>query len=404
MSHGSGHTHGSVAGFVAPSGAYRAPVSAHTSGVVMSDPYSAAGGRVQEWLPGRGRLRAGLTVAVAGPVGIAALLLPARGELDGAVFGLAMILPTAIGAAAGGPVAAVVAVVVGSATHNLLFTEPYLNFRVAATTDVVDLLVHTVVALAVSLVVVREQRARRLAAVRGEQAARVEALEELDRTRTALLGAVSHDLRTPLAAISAAASDLQAVDVEFSDQQRAVLAGTIVEQTARLDRTVENLLDAGRLQSSAIALTREAVEVEDLLAEALDGLLDPTAEPRVHIRVATGTPPTWVDPALVVAALRNVLDNALRLSPESTVVAVTAEPVDSGVRICIVDHGPGLRGQDPTTMFTPFHAGPGGGIGLGLAIARGFIEAHGGHIHVTDAPAGGAAFDIVLPAIEEPTP
>ena len=365
---------------------------------------SGSHSRLREWLPARRRLWTGLAVAVLGPVVIAATLLPLRGQVDGAVFGLAMILPTAVGAALGGPVAAVMAVLVGSATHNLLFTQPYLDFRVAATTDVVDLLVHTIVAVAVSLVVVREQRASRLAAARGEQAARVRALEEIDRTRTALLGAVSHDLRTPLAAIAAAASELQAADVVFTDQDRAVMAGTIVEQTARLDRTVENLLDAGRLQSSTIALSPEAVEVEDLLAEALDGLLDPSPHQRVHVCVAPDTQPVWVDPPLAVAALRNVLDNALRHTPPPATVDVHAKAADNDVTISVVDRGPGLRGEDLAAAFTPFHTGTGGGIGLGLAIARGFVEAHGGHIQVTDAPEGGAVFDIVLPAIEEPTP
>ena len=359
---------------------------------------------VRTWVLSPARLWSGLAIAVLGPLVIAVLLLPARGQLDGAVFGLAMILPTAVGAAVGGPVAAIVAVAVGTATHNLLFTQPYLNFRVAATTDVVDLVVHVVVALAVSLVVVREQRAARLAAVRGEQAARVQALEELDRTRTALLGAVSHDLRTPLAAIAAAASELQAVDVRFSEQERAVLAGTIVEETARLDHTVENLLAAGRLQSSAIELTQEAVEVEDLLDEALDGVVDPAARSRVRVRVLPGVRPVWVDPVLVVAALRNVLENAVGHAPGDSVVDVEAASAGSGVVITVQDSGPGLGGEDPASLFIPFHTGDGGGIGLGLAIARGFLEAHGGQIRAMEADGGGAVFEIVLPAIEEPTP
>lgn len=359
---------------------------------------------MREWIPAPGRLWTGLAIGVVGPVAIGGLLLPARGELDGAVFGLAMILPTAVGAAVGGPIAAAAAVVVGSATHNLLFTQPYLNFRVAATTDVVDLLVHTIVAVAVSLVVVREQRAARLASTRGEQAARVHALEEVDRTRTALLGAVSHDLRTPLAAIAAAASELQATDVMFDEHDRAMLAGTIIEEAARLDRTVENLLAAGRLQSATVTLTREAVEIEDLLDEALEGLSDTAARRRVHIHVAPATPPAWVDAVLVVAALRNVLDNALGHTPEESPVDVRVTATDAGLVVTVRDHGPGLDGVATNELFAPFAPGTGGGIGLGLAIARGFIEAHGGQIRAADAAAGGAVFEVVLPVIVEPVP
>lgn len=356
------------------------------------------------WVPAAGRLWSGLAIGVLGPLLIAVALVPTRGELAGAVVGLALIVPTAVGAAVGGPVAATVAVLVGSATHNLLFTQPYMTLRVAATTDVVDLLVHTVVAVTVSLVVVREQQAARLAAARGEQAARVTALEEVDRTRTALLGAVSHDLRTPLAAIAAAASELQAVDVVLDDHDRAVMAGTIVEQAARLDRTVENLLAAGRLQSSAITLSREAVEVEDLLEEAVDGLLDPLARTRLRLRVQPGAQPVWVDPVLMVAALRNIVENALVHTPQDAPVDIEVSDIGSAVTVRVRDHGPGLDGAAPDGLFVPFRTGEGEGIGLGLAIARGFVEAHGGRIHAMDADTGGAVFELVLPAVAVPTP
>lgn len=358
---------------------------------------------VASWVPSRRRLWSGLAVSAVGPLAIAAVLLPARSEVDGAVFGLALLLPTAIGAALGGPVAAAVAVVEGSLTHNLLFTQPYLTLRVTNTTDVVDLLVHTIVAVAVSLVVVREQRATHLAARRGEQAARVTVLEEVDRMRTALLGAVSHDLRTPLSAIAAAASELQAHDVEYSDSERSVLAGTITEQAARLDRTVVNLLDAGRLNAGAVKMFCEAVEVGELVAEAVTGLGGD--HDRVDVQVAHGTSPVLVDPMLVVAALRNLLDNALRHGPDGTPVEVTvADGPDAMIVLTVRDHGPGLADLDSDEIFSPFHSAQRGHVGLGLAIARGFVEAHGGQVHPRPAVGGGAAFDVHLPAIAEPGP
>lgn len=357
---------------------------------------------MNSWVPSQRRLWSGLAVGVVGPLVIAGVVLPARGQVDGAVVALALLLPTAIGAALGGPVAALVAVVGGSVTHNVLFTEPYMTLRVTETVDVVELTVHAVVAVVVSLVVVREQRAARLAAVHGEQAARVHVLEEVDRTRTALLGAVSHDLRTPLSAIAAAASELQASDVSFSEVERGVLASTIVEQAARLDRTVANLLDAGRLHSDAVRISREAVEVEDVVVEALAGLGE--ERERVQLRVGRGTPPVLVDPVLVVAAIRNLLDNALRHGPEGTPVEVEAASAGGAVVLTVRDHGPGIGEASPSRLFTPFQTQGGDGTGLGLAITRGFVEAHGGQVRAMDAEGGGGLFEVVLPAVREPAP
>ena len=211
------------------------------------------------WSPSRSRLLSGIALGCVGPLLVAAMVFPVRSQVAGATVGLIMLIPTALAAAFGGPVAAAVAVIVGSATHNLVFTVPYLTLRMTETAEVVSLIVHTVVAIIVSLVVVREQRAARLASQRQEAADRVTVLEELDRARTALLGAVSHDLRTPLAAIAAAASDLCEREVAFSPAQQQLLLETISERAAFLDRTVEQLLAASRLQVGAVTVLREPV-------------------------------------------------------------------------------------------------------------------------------------------------
>ena len=359
---------------------------------------------MRTFAPSTRRLRLGLLISTVAPVVTAAALLPARTHVDGAVFGLVMLLPTAIAAAVGGPLPATVAVVVGSVTHNLAFTEPYWTLRVADATDVVGLAAHIVVAIAVSVVVVREQRAAQLAAAREEQVARVRLLEELDRTRTALLGAVSHDLRTPLAAIAAAASELRATDVRFSESERAELAGTIVEQAARLDHTVANLLAAGRLQSDAVRVEREAVEVEDLLTEVLTELEPLGARHRVDVQVAPSTPLAHVDPVLVTAAVRNLVENALRHTPATGRVHIEAHGTDGWVVLRVVDQGAGLGGADPARLFESFHSTDRDGIGLGLAICRGFVEAHGGRVRAYDESGGGATFEVTLPGLEEPAP
>lgn len=352
------------------------------------------------WLTSSTRLWWGLAVAILLPLGLAAALLPMRDSLDGAVVGLVMLLPTALAAAIGGPITATVAVVAGSMTHNLVFTQPYMTLRVADATDVTGLAVHTGVAALVSLVVVREQRAARRAEAREEQAARIRLLEEVDRMRTAILGAVSHDLRTPLAAISAAASELQARDVTFTDADRAMLADTISEQARRLDRTVANLLDAGRLQAGEVEVTPEAVEAGDLVEECL-ATLPADAVQRVRIDVRLGTPPLWVDPVLVESALRNLVENALQHAPSGTPVEVVVAAVGSQVAISVQDQGRGLVGVDVATIFEPFHTRRDGGIGLGLTICRGFVDAHGGRLDF-DSSDDGTRFRMLLPSAPEP--
>lgn len=355
--------------------------------------------RRRGWSPPRSRLLIGVAVGLAGPLSVAAALLPVRAQVDGATVGLIMLVPTALATALGGPLAAAVAVAAGSLTHNLLFTVPYLTVRMTETSEVTSLAVHTLVAVTVSLVVVREQRAARLAGQRQEAADRLRVLEEVDHARTALLGAVSHDLRTPLAAIAAAASDLQAREVSFSAEQQQLLLATITERAAFLDRTVEELLAASRLQAGAVTVLTEAVEVQELVEEAARSVGADASE-RVHLRVAAGTPPVLVDPVLIVAALRNLLDNALRHAPAGTLVVVDAGKAGDVVVVTVTDEGPGVPG-DATEMFAAFR-GDSGGPGLGLAIARGFIDLHGGRLAYHDAPGGGATFEFTLPGTEEP--
>lgn len=369
-------------------------------GVEVHQDRAEVGASQRAWAPPRRRLLLGVAVGILGPVLIAGGLLLVRGRVDGATVGLIMLVPTAVAAALGGPLAAIVAVASGSVTHNLLFTVPYRTLRMTEPSEVAGLVVHTLVALTVSFVVVREQRAARLAAQRLEAAERLRILEEVDRARTALLGAVSHDLRTPLAAIAAATSDLQDGEVSFTVEQQQLLLATIAERAASLDRTVEQLLDASRLQAGAVTVFTEAVEVEDLLAEATAAAGD--VEGRVRLRIQPDLPPVLVDPVLIVAALRNLLDNALRHAPGSTPVVVDVAPAGAVVVVAVIDEGPGVSG-DPQQAFGAFH-GTSAGPGLGLSIARGFVELHGGEISYHDAPGGGAVFEFTLPAIAEPAP
>jgi two-component system, OmpR family, sensor histidine kinase KdpD len=235
------------------------------------------------------------------------------------------------------------------------------------------------------------------------EALEAEALRRSDALKTALLRAVSHDLRSPLTAILASADALASPDLALEKQDRLDLAEAIRGEATRLDRVVEQLLDLSRLEAGAIEPHRELWHVDELVGRALAGLGPDAA--RVRLDIAPETPPVEVDAAHVERVLANVLDNGLHYSPPGSGVVVRAEPGATELRIHVVDHGPGLPAEERDALFQPFRRGDAGrrGSGLGLAIARGFAEANGGRLWSQDDPAGGHLV-LSLPLAERAAP
>jgi two-component system sensor histidine kinase KdpD len=235
----------------------------------------------------------------------------------------------------------------------------------------------------------RTLEAQRLA----EQAARAEQLAEVDRLRTAILAAVGHDLRTPLAGIKAAASSLRAPDVAFSDDDRAELLATIDESTDRLGDLVENLLAMSRLQAGVLSVDARPVAVDEIVARALLH-----AGANVMTSIDDALPLVLADPGLLERVVANLVDNAIRASDRVTVRA-SASP--STVDVQVVDRGDGIPAGDRDRIFAPFQRlddrTAGGGLGLGLAIVRGFTEAMGGTVVPSDTPGGGLTMTVTLP-------
>ncbi|MFJ2776034.1 ATP-binding protein [Kitasatospora sp. NPDC087315] len=231
-------------------------------------------------------------------------------------------------------------------------------------------------------------------------AAEVEPIKAADRMRTALLAAVSHDLRTPLAAALASVGSLRSPDVEFSAEDQAELLATADESLVRLTRLVDNLLDMSRLQAGALTLHLAETHLDEILPRALDTLPAPYA-PVQPLDLDTA-PAVLADPPLLERVLANVITNALRHNAPGAPVLVTASHHRDQVELRVIDRGPGIAPEDRDRVFLPFQrlgdTDNTTGVGLGLALSRGLAEAMGGSLEVEDTPGGGTTMLLTLPA------
>jgi two-component system sensor histidine kinase KdpD len=223
-------------------------------------------------------------------------------------------------------------------------------------------------------------------------------LAEANELRTALLAAVSHDLRTPLSSIKASVSSLLQRDVDFTPTATRELLETIDEGADRLNHLIGNLLDMSRLQTGAVQLVMRDVGLDEVVPAALAGLM--YAE-RVSVDVPETLPRVRADAALLERAIANVVENAIAWSPPDVPVRVEACVAQARVDLHVVDRGPGIPPGQREDVFRPFQRlgdrSNGSGVGLGLAVARGFVEAMGGEVIVDDTPGGGVTMVVSLP-------
>ncbi len=232
-------------------------------------------------------------------------------------------------------------------------------------------------------------------------AARAELLDQADALRTAILQAVSHDLRTPLASIKASVSSLRDPDIIWPDHLRDEFLETIEDETDRLSAIVTNLLDLSRLQAGVLRPSIKPVALEEVVPAALYSLGSQSVGvdldlPDDLVEVAT-------DQALMERVVANLIRNALSFSPEGARVSVNAADAGDSVELRIVDHGPGIRSEHKAVVLQPFHRlGDGvasGGLGLGLAIADGLTKAMGSQLELLDTPKGGLTVMVRIPTV-----
>ena len=226
-------------------------------------------------------------------------------------------------------------------------------------------------------------------------------LSKVNELRSALLVAVSHDLRTPLASIKASVTSLLADDVEWDAAARREFCVTIDEETDRLEHLVANLLDMSRIATGALTVHQTTVGVEEIVPAALASLGDRARHGRVASNVPETLPRVETDPALLERAVANLIDNAIAWSPPERPVRVEAGAVGSQIHLRVIDRGPGIPMSERERVFLPFQrvgdGSNGVGVGLGLAVAQGFIRAVGSDLYVEDTPGGGTTMVVTVP-------
>jgi len=231
------------------------------------------------------------------------------------------------------------------------------------------------------------------------EAGRAQALAESNALRSALLQAVSHDLRTPLASIKASASSLCQPDIEWSPDDTAEFLRTINEESDRLTALVENLLDMSRINAGVLAPALRPVALEEVVPAALNSLGCAAAE--VDLNVSETLPRVLADPALLERVVANVIDNAVRATRPGTRARVDASAYAGHIDLRIIDQGPGIPLRHRDQVFQPFQRlgdnRAGSGVGLGLAVARGFVSAMGATITIDDTPGGGTTISLTMP-------
>ncbi len=226
---------------------------------------------------------------------------------------------------------------------------------------------------------------------------------ETEQMRSSLLSSVSHDLRTPLAVVTGAASSLLEDTIDAATRRE--LTETILQEAQRLNRLVRNLLDMTRLEAGAVRVKKEWQPLEEVVGAALNRVEDALAGRQVLTDLAADLPLVPLDAVLIQQLLVNLLENALKYTPAESPIEIVVRAQPGGVEIVVADRGPGIPAGEESRIFDKFYrisGDRGAGVGLGLAICKGIAMAHGGKIFVNNRPGGGAEFHIFLPVAGEP--
>ena len=363
----------------------------------------------------------GLLVGMAAVLAIAVPLGFIHERLSIATPALLLVLPVLLSAVLGGRWPSIAVAVCAALAFNVVFIPPVLTLQIGSLDDVVAFVVFVTVAAVSGGLVARESDRRRTAELHAaeiarvhaalvevtvekerlaSEAQRVEVLEEVDRQRSALLRSVSHDLRTPLVTIRAVSSELRSGEL-FDDGTRDDLLDLLSSEAERLDRLVGNLLSLSRIDAGALRPQVEVVELGELIDGCVRRLRRLFVGTSLVVAIDPDLPLILADPGLLDQVLTNLLENAVRHGGSDICISATTGDASASPRyvtVMIDDDGPGLGEADRDHLFEPWNSlGKGPLSGVGLAICKSIVEAHGGRIWVDDNTSGGARFVFTLP-------
>ena len=291
-----------------------------------------------------------------------------------------------------GPV--LLAATLSAFSWNFLFIPPLFTLHIAKLEDALTFATYFIVAITVGSLTAQLKAREHLAA-------QVQLAQESERLRKTLLDCVSHELKTPLAAIGAASQELSRLTPGIPDSQiLSDLASEIHEGSRRLNRVVDNLLDMNRLESGVIRPKREWCDVRELIQSAIDIESESINGRDIRLDIPEKIPLAFVDHTLIEQAVAKLVANAGTHTPRRLPLEIDADYTSDQLLISVCDRGPGIPTEGTDRLFEKFYHGDNGktgGLGLGLSIARGFIEAHGGKLTAENRDGGGARFTITLP-------
>jgi K+-sensing histidine kinase KdpD len=330
--------------------------------------------------------------------GATAVGIMARAHLAPADVVMLYLVVIGLAAARLGRWPAVTASTVSVLAYDFFLVPPLYTLKVEDERHLLTFAMMFVVGISISHLTLRIRR-------EAQQAKAAAIRAETEEMRSSLLSAVSHDLRTPLAAITGAATTLRDQDANLDRAQRADLADAICVEAERLDRLVRNLLDMTRLESGAVQVKREWVPLDEIVGSALARLDSHLAGRKIQADIPDDLPLVSVDPVLVEQVFINLLENVSRHTPGGSSVEIGARCNGDAVQIEVADRGPGIPRGFEQRIFEKFFRGTTSdlnGAGLGLAVCRAIATAHGGTLEAANRTAGGAVFRLELPLVGTP--
>jgi K+-sensing histidine kinase KdpD len=351
------------------------------------------------------------TVAMAAPIAALDLL---RGQLSQTTIALVLVLPVILVAVTSGRGPALYVSILAGLSFNYFFIGPFYSFRINRAEDVVAFFVFVTTAVLVGQLSSRlekrvkltEEQRKELVHVRGEferasaQAAEADALRKSEQLKAALLDAVTHDLRTPLTSIKAAITTIRVEPV--SPEVQRELFEVIEQECDRLNHFIQGMMDLAKLEAGEVALASKDVSAEEMVEDALRRAEPLLQNRRVEVAIQPDLPPLRVDPRLISQVIFTLVENAAKYSGTGAGITIAVERDQNNIRFAVNDEGPGIPPELRAQVFQKFfRAGLQPGFGVGLAIARGIVQAHGGTIRIEEGPGGkGASVQFQVPLRE----